>query len=75
MDYKKYIIYWNKNDFYKYGSQTTFHRNSVKFKNDLMSPGKSIVSWTDSLNYQASRTFPQLPLLRKGRTYYVAIKV
>ena len=74
MDYKKYIIYWNRRNFYRYGSQLTFHHNSVSFKNSLMSPGKSIVFWGTSLNYQAFRNFPQLPLLRKGHTYYLAAK-
>ena len=37
---KKYIIYWNRHDFYNYGSQVAFHHNSVSFKNELMSPGK-----------------------------------
>ncbi|MSE05547.1 accessory Sec system protein Asp3, partial [Lactobacillus salivarius] len=74
MDYKKYIIYWNKRDFYNYGSQVTFHHNSASFKNSLMSPGKKIVSWKTSLNYQGERTYPQLPLLRRGKTYYVASK-
>ena len=40
MDYRKYIIYWNRHDFYNYGSQVAFHHNSVSFKNELMSPGK-----------------------------------
>src|SRR5699024_11391531 len=39
-----------------------------------MSPGKKIVGWRTSYNYQASRSYPQLPLLRKGKTYYVALK-
>ena len=43
MDYRKYIIYWNRHDFYNYGSQVAFHHNSVSFKNELMSPGKKIV--------------------------------
>lgn len=74
MDYRKYIIYWNRHDFYNYGSQVAFHHNSVSFKNELMSPGKKIVGWGTSYNYQASRSYPQLPLLRKGKTYYVALK-
>lgn len=75
MDYKKYIIYWNKRDFYKFGSQVTFRHHSVSLRNNLMSPGKKIVSWKVSFNYQSDRNYPQLPLLRKGRTYYVALKV
>ena len=55
MDYRKYIIYWNRHDFYNYGSQVAFHHNSVSFKNELMSPGKKIVGWGASLNYQVMR--------------------
>ena len=57
MDYKKHIIYWNRYDFYNYGSQVAFHHNSVSFKNELMSPGKKIVGWGTSYNYQASRSY------------------
>ena len=35
MDYKKYIIYWNRHDFYNYGSQVAFHHKSVSYKNEL----------------------------------------
>ena len=42
---------------------------SVQFYNPLVPSGTEIQSWVAIQNYQAGRTQPALPLLKKGHSY------
>lgn len=72
-----FILEWNQElmSFYKHGSTVEFFDSNsvVHFKNDLLSPGATIVSWKSDPVYQADRTLLQLPLLEKGKKYEVSL--
>lgn len=55
--------------FYKYGSKIIYEKNkkTVEFENPFMPAGEAIISWHSHTNYQNSRGFLQLPLLKKGK--------
>lgn len=70
-------IYWDLNNgaIYGSGSQVNYAGNyHVQFKNELMSPGETIVNWTSTTDYQGARDVPKLPLLYPNHHYRMVVK-
>ncbi len=70
-------IYWlPQNDTtYRYGSRIDVYDNQViHFENEWMAPGRAMITWYSTVNYQASRFVPQLPILRGGVEYRIKAK-
>ena len=68
---KKSEILWGLNlRTYMYGSTVVKRQDGpVQFYNPLVPSGTDIKSWVAIQNYQADRTQPDLPLLKKGHSY------
>lgn len=68
-------IHWDTTqiNFYKYGSNIEFLESGVHFKNEILSPGAIIVSWSSQITYQGMRVLAQLPLLKIGKKYQVEL--
>ena len=68
-------IYWDQiNAGYMAGTSLKKTANEiVEFKNELMPPGKTIMKWSSSLNYQAHKEVPRLPILLSNKTYKLVI--
>ena len=69
-----YSVRWDNfaNESYLYGSKIIFENDgTVRFCNHLMPPGQIIRKWQSSLNYQAKRHEPQLPMLEEGERYEI----
>ncbi len=64
-------IYWKNysQSTYSHGSQIDFQKDQVFFENSLMPPSFVIKSWDSMTNFQAVRSQPSLPLLKKGASY------
>lgn len=69
------IITWDprEDETYLNGSQISLSEGKVTFENELMSPGKPLVTWYSQQNYQASRNLAKLPLLTRGQTYQLKL--
>lgn len=73
-----HTIYWDSvsGASYLYGSQISFLSNKrIFFKNPRMASGTVLQEWHSKVNYQASRTTAQLPLLFPNKTYKVVAQV
>lgn len=70
-------IYWDRiNASYMSGtSLKKYPDETVKFKNELMPAGKTIIKWSSSLNYQSNKEVPRLPILQSGRSYQLVIDI
>ncbi len=65
-------IYWSNNRTFLAGSRISLSsRLNVKWANSLMAPGRAIITWKSSYNYQGDKTVPQLPILRNGCRYRI----
>lgn len=62
-------------EYYKHGSTVEYldGNNIVFFKNNMLSPGASLVKWISNPNYQGGRGFMQLPLLERGQSYQLEL--
>ncbi|MFT9373801.1 accessory Sec system protein Asp3 [Liquorilactobacillus hordei] len=71
------LIYWeDASTSYLFGTKLKFERkDKVIFENELMSPGKELVSWSSKTIFQFNRKSPQLPLLKKGYEYRINLKL
>lgn len=69
-------IYWGPawNTYYNGSKVTISPKKKVDFHNPLMVPGKDIIKWSSSYNFQANKIVPQLPLLRINQRYRIAVK-
>lgn len=69
------IITWDprEDETYLNGSQISLSEGEVTFENELMSPGKPLVTWYSQQNYQANRNLAKLPLLTRGQTYQLKL--
>lgn len=69
-------IYWESvANTYMYGTRLKGHADkSVEFENNMMAPGKEIVSWHSTTNYQSTKRVPDLPFLVNGNEYQIFIK-
>lgn len=66
--------YWEPANAYFFGSQIKIDPDyTVSFHNSLMTPGKTIVSWQSVNSYQATKTVPQLPILRNNHKYRIRV--
>ncbi|KXT76156.1 accessory Sec system protein Asp3 [Streptococcus sp. DD12] len=72
----KYQIDWvnDTKNTYLYGSQMRFIGRRVIFKNRLMPSGNAIKTWSSKSQFQANRILPELPLLQRGKTYYLTFQ-
>lgn len=59
---------------YLYGSDITIDKGRVRLSNPLLPVGAIIKEWQSQCNYQSDRHFPELPLLKRGRTYSLISK-
>ena len=51
---------------FMYGSKVTYHEDKhISLYNPLVPSGEILKTWFSSLNYQAFRTQPSLPLLKR----------
>lgn len=69
------IITWDprEDETYLNGSQISLLEGEVAFENELMSPGKPLVTWYSQQNYQTNRNLAKLPLLTRGQTYQLKL--
>ncbi len=69
------IITWDPREDKTYlnGSQIKLSKGEVAFENELMSPGKALVTWYSQQNYQINRNLAKLPLLARGQTYQLKL--
>ena len=59
---------------YMYGSIVSYsHGNSVRLYNSLLPSGEILKTWFSSVNYQAFRTQPSLPLLKRKQDYQLCM--
>jgi len=59
---------------YMYGTEVSYHTNKcISIYNPLVRSGVVIRSWDSSVNYQASRTQPSLPLLKRKQDYQLCM--
>lgn len=75
-NYFSNIVYWDNfsASSYLYGSIIKIKsKDNVYFKNLRMSSGKGINSWLSQANHQRYRHVPQLPMLKKGKSYKIYI--
>lgn len=67
-------IYWSNHNFFANGtSLRVSSKLSVDFENNLMAPGKAVITWGSAYNYQGTKTVPQLPMLRVGHQYRIVL--
>lgn len=65
-------IYWSTHSVFYPGSHISVSpKLKVDWSNSLMSPGKPIITWRSSYNFQGDRAIPQLPILQNGRKYRI----
>lgn len=69
------IITWDprEDETYLNGSQISLSKGEVVFENELMSPGKPLVTWYSQQNYQIKRNLAKLPLLTRGQIYQLKL--
>ncbi|NQP32498.1 accessory Sec system protein Asp3 [Streptococcus suis] len=59
---------------YLYGTSLNYLESGrVQFQQKLLPIAAVIHSWTSLTNYQADRDIPHLPLLKRGKTYYLSL--
>ena len=68
-------IYWGEvRGTYMYGSTVSYYPDkSVRLFNPLLPSGEILKTWLSSVNYQAARTQPQLPLLKRNQEYQLSL--
>lgn len=61
-------------DTYMYGTKVLYHDDQhISIYNPLVRSGVVLRSWDSSVNYQASRTQPSLPLLKRKQNYQLCM--
>lgn len=67
-------VYWDSNSFFANGTKLTMtKKRRISIHNSLMSPGRAIIRWESSLNYQGNKMVPQLPILKVGQEYRMVV--
>lgn len=68
-------IYWGEvGGTYMYGTTVSYYLDkSVRLYNPLLPSGEILKTWFSSVNYQAARTQPQLPLLKRKQEYQLSL--
>lgn len=68
-------IHWGEvGGTYMYGSTVSYYPDkSVRLYNPLLPSGEILKTWFSSVNYQAARTQPQLPLLKRNQEYQLSL--
>ena len=64
-------IHWGEvGGTYMYGSTVSYYPDkSIRLYNPLLPSGEILKTWFSSVNYQAARTQPSLPLLKRKQDY------
>ena len=70
-------VYWDQfNETYMFGTKLIKKQDgNIFFKNELMAAGIKIMKWSSSLNYQANKEVPRLPILMSNMKYFIKIKI
>ena len=59
---------------FMYGSKVTYHEDEhISLYNPLVPSGEILKTWHSSVNYQASRVQPSLPLLKRKQNYQLCM--
>ena len=59
---------------FMYGSKVTYHADKhISLYNPLVPSGEILKTWFSSVNYQAFRTQPSLPLLQRKQDYQLCM--
>ena len=59
---------------FMYGSKVTYHEDKhISLYNPLVTSGETLKTWFSSVNYQAFRTQPSLPLLKRKQDYQLCM--
>ena len=59
-----------------YGSKVTYHQDQhISLYNPLVSAGEILKTWLSIVNYQAHRTQPSLPLLKRKQDYQLCMNL
>ena len=68
-------IHWGRSwrDLYVRINCILFPDKSVRLYNPLLPSGEILKTWFSSVNYQAARTQPQLPLLKRNQEYQLSL--
>lgn len=68
-------IHWGEvGGTYMYGSTVSYSLDkSIRLYNPLLPSGEILKTWFSSVNYQASRTQPSLPLLKRKQDYQLCM--
>lgn len=67
---RRYIKWGEMGGTFMYGTNVTYHSDyHISLYNPLLPSGEVIRSWVSSVNYQAARIQPSLPLLKKNYNY------
>ncbi|WP_314434322.1 accessory Sec system protein Asp3 [uncultured Streptococcus sp.] len=71
---RQYIHWGETGGTYMYGTNVSYSPDkSVRLYNPLLASGEILKTWFSSVNYQAARTQPQLPLLQRNQEYQLSL--
>ena len=74
--HRENIAWGEVNGSFMYGTRVRYYSDwHIHFHNPLMTSGGVIKSWTSSVNYQAARTQPSLPLLKRNHNYRLSLEM
>ena len=59
---------------FMYGSKVTYYEDKhISLYNPLVTSGEILKTWFSNVNYQAARTQPSLPLLKRNHDYQLCM--
>ena len=71
---RRSITWGEVNGTFMYGSKVTYYEDKhISLYNPLVPSGEILKTWFSSVNYQAFRTQPNLPLLKRKQYYQLCI--
>ena len=71
---RQYIHWGETGGTYMYGTNVSYHPDkSVRLSDPLLPSAEILKPWFSSVNYQAARTQPQLPLLQRNQEYQLSL--
>ena len=71
---RKNITWGEVKGTFMYGSKVTYHDDKhISLYNPLVPSGEILKTWFSSVNYQAFRTQPNLPLLKRKQDYQLCM--
>ena len=73
---REYIGWGEVGNTYMYGTKVSYHDDQhISIYNPLVRSGVVLRSWDSSTHYQASRTQPSLPLLKRKQDYQLRMNL